>query len=103
MPARRSATAAGELRIARRVVAPQDLLRGTPKRASSPGEVNAAAVGVVAHVAEDVGELERLAEVHGVVAAGRVAVAEDLDAQQADDGRHAVAVELEFGHRCVAA
>ena len=55
-------------------------------------EVDAPARGVVAHVAEDVGELERLPEVDGVVTAGGAGVAEDFNAQQPDDGRDVVAI-----------
>ena len=51
---------------------------------------------VFARIAEDVGELQRLAEIDGVVAAGRVLVAEDFNAQEADDRRHSMAVEVQL-------
>ena len=63
------------------------------------GQINAPALGVGADVPQDVGQLEGLAEVDRVVAAGRVAVAEDLDAQQADDRGDAIAVEFQLLRR----
>ena len=44
------------------------------------GQVHAAGPRIDLHVAQDVGELQRDAEVHCVVPRARVAVAEDLDA-----------------------
>ena len=55
-------------------------------------EINPSAGGVGADVAQDVGELERLAEMDGIIAARRIFVAENLDAQEADDGRDMVTI-----------
>ena len=58
-------------------------------------QVDATAAGVLAHVADDVGELEGKAEVVGVFERLAVGVAEDLGRQQADHAGHPVAVEVE--------
>src|SRR5216117_3742896 len=55
-------------------------------------DVDPAAAGIGADVADDVGELQRHAEAHRVLARARVGVAEDLDAAQAHGRGHAVAV-----------
>src|SRR5262245_79510 len=59
-------------------------------------QVDAAAGAVLAHVAQDVGELERDAEVVRIVHGGGMPAAEDLDAQEADGGGDQVAVLLEL-------
>jgi hypothetical protein len=61
-------------------------------------EVHAAAGGVLGDVAEDVGVLQREAEVLGVAAGGVGLVAEDGDAQEADARGDAVAVQAQLGH-----
>ena len=48
-------------------------------------EVNAATLSVVAHVAKDVGELEGLAKVNGILLAGLFAIPENFNTQQAHD------------------
>src|SRR5262245_12440171 len=58
-------------------------------------KVDAAAGAVLAHVAQDVGELERDAEVARIVRGGGMPAAEDLDAEEADGGGDQVAVLLE--------
>ena len=50
------------------------------------GEIDAAALGVFAHVAQDVGELEGEAGFFGELFGAGVGVAEDADADQTDDG-----------------
>ena len=59
------------------------------------GKVDAAAFGVFADVPENVGELEGDAGVLGKLFGARVGVAEDADADQADDGGDVVAVLAE--------
>src|SRR6266568_1745920 len=58
-------------------------------------EIDAALARVFAHVADDVGELEREAEPLGVVERPWIAVAEDRRRERADHARHAMAVELQ--------
>jgi hypothetical protein len=58
------------------------------------GEIDAAAVGVFLDVAKDVGELEGDAGVDGELVGAAVGVAEDADADEADDGCYEVAVVL---------
>ncbi len=65
--------------------APQVLLR----------EVDAPDARVHLDVAQDVGDLERDAQVHRVLARPRVRVAEDLDAAEPHRGGHAIAVGIE--------
>ena len=59
-------------------------------------QINPAALGVGADVAQNVGELQRLAEVNGVIAARGILVAENFDAQQADDGRDVIAIQFQL-------
>src|SRR5437867_5936544 len=65
-------------------------------------QVNSPALGIRAHVAQNVRELERLAEKDGVVATARLGVSENFDAQPADHRGHPVAVELQGGVGLVA-
>ena len=57
-------------------------------------EVDAAAFRVFPDVAQDVGKLQRNAQISGVGSHTRVPVAEDLQASQAHGGRDPVAVHL---------
>src|SRR5581483_6622426 len=66
------------------------------------GQINAAARGVLAHVADDVGELERDTQVLGVIASARIAVAEDFYADEADRRGHPVAVQAQLLEALVA-
>src|SRR6185437_1490645 len=59
-------------------------------------QINPPALRIDADIAKDVGQLERFAEVNGVIAAGRVVITENLDAQKANDRRHAIAIKLEL-------
>ena len=61
------------------------------------GEIDAVACGVFLHVAEDVGELEGDAGFFGEFFGAGIGVAEDADADQADDGGDEVAVVIEVG------
>ncbi len=65
------------------------------------GKVDAAAVGVFLDVAKDVGELEGDAGVDGELVGAAVGVAEDADADEADDGGYEVAVVIERGDAVV--
>src|SRR5215470_19250727 len=58
-------------------------------------QVNAAAAGVLADVADDVGELEGDAQIARVVSRSRAGVAEDFRRQQPDDAGDVVAIVLE--------
>lgn len=80
------------------VVVIEDLLFGDAEVAEVfEGEVDAAGVaGVLADIAKDVGELEGVAEMEGVFLGVGMAVAEDFDADEADDGGDLVAVMEEF-------
>ena len=80
------------------VVVIEDLLFGDAEVAEVfEGEVDATGVaGVLADVAQDVGELEGVAEMEGVFLGVGMAVAEDFDADEADDGGDLVAVVEEF-------
>ncbi len=49
---------------------------------------------ILSHVSDDIGELEREAELFGVLQRLRVAVAENARRQRADHARHATAIEL---------
>ena len=60
-------------------------------------QVNAAAQGVFAHVADDVGHLQGLAEAVCVVGCGRVLLAEDARRHLAHLARHQVAIALQAG------
>src|SRR2546422_635801 len=64
-------------------------------------DVDPAAAGIGADVADDVGELQRHAEAHRVLVRARVGVAEDLDAAQAHGRGHAVAVRRQVLERLV--
>ncbi len=66
------------------------------------GEVDAVAGQVFLNVAEDVGELHGEAEVYRVVFGFGVAVAEYLEADEANDGGDAIAVEAEIVEGLVA-
>ena len=65
------------------------------------GQIDAAAVGVFAEVAEDIGELHGDAELFGV-GEGVAAEADDVAHHQADDAGDAVAEQAEFGEVGVA-
>ena len=60
-------------------------------------EINAAARGVVFHVAQNVRQLQRLTEINGVVVARGIFVAENFDAQKPDDGGDAMAIKFKLG------
>src|SRR5687767_4059223 len=55
-------------------------------------QIDSAALEIDPDVANDVGDLQREAEVEGVFSRSRVAAAEDLDADQPNRGRHAAAI-----------
>src|SRR5579864_909135 len=59
-------------------------------------QINPAAVSVRTHITEDVRQLKGFAEIDSVIAARGILIAEDFDAQQADNGRYAVAVKFEL-------
>src|SRR4051812_34834044 len=59
-------------------------------------EVNAATFCVCADIAENIRELEGLAEGDSVVFATGILIAEDIDAQQANDRGNAVAVKFKL-------
>ena len=61
------------------------------------GEIDAAAVGIFLDVAKDVGELEGDAGVDGELVGAAVGVAEDADADEADDRGYEIAVVIERG------
>ncbi len=61
------------------------------------GQIDATALGVFGYVAEDVGELEGDAGFLGEFFCGRIGVAEDADADEADDRRDEIAVLIEVG------
>jgi hypothetical protein len=61
------------------------------------GQVDAAAHGVFAHVADDVGELESQAQLVRVFGGARVGLAKDARRHLAHDARHQVAIALEAG------
>src|ERR1019366_6509955 len=65
------------------------------------GKIDAAALDVFLDVAEDVGELERDAGLLGELFGARVGVAEDADADKADDRGDEVAVAVEVLEGCV--
>ena len=65
------------------------------------GEIDAAALDVFLDVAQDVGELEGDAGLFGEFFGARVGVAEDADADQADDRGDEVAVAVEIVEGCV--
>ena len=60
-------------------------------------EVEAVAGGVACDVAQDVRELQREAELDGVLARARVLVAEDLDRGEAHRGGDPLAVDAQLG------
>ena len=61
-----------------------------------PGQVDAAALGIGADIAQDVGELQGFAQVAGVVAGGGVFTPKNPDAQQPHHRGHAVAVGFQL-------
>ena len=65
------------------------------------GKIDAAAVGVFFDVAKDVGELEGDAGVDGELVGAAVGVAEDANADEADDGGYKIAVVIERGEAVV--
>ena len=65
-------------------------------------QINPAAFGVGADVTQDVGELQRLAEINGIIAARGILIAENLDAQQADNRGDAMAIEFELRESFIA-
>src|SRR5690349_8980274 len=83
--ARPCGEAPGGLPESRRVLQVQNLLRSdAPPLQFFGRDINPSAFRVSAHVAEDVGELKGLAEINRVVAAARVLITEDFDAEQPD-------------------
>src|SRR5262245_59394635 len=82
---------------ARRVAAREHLVLGAAEaRQVLQRQVETAPGGVLAYVAQDVGELERDPEIARVVGRAGAVMPEDLDAQQPDGGRDEVAVLLEL-------
>ena len=65
------------------------------------GKVDAAAVGVFLDVPKDVGELEGDAGVDSELVGATVGVAEDANADEADDGGYEVAIVVEGGDAVV--
>ena len=61
------------------------------------GEIDAAAIGIFLDVAQDVGELEGDAGVDGKLVGAAVGVAEDADADEANDGGYEIAVVIKGG------
>ena len=61
------------------------------------GQIDATAFGVFGNVAENVGELEGDAGFLGQFFCGRIGVAEDADADEADDRRDEIAILIEIG------
>ena len=61
------------------------------------GQVDASAQGVLAHVAQDVGELQRQAELVGIGGGLRIGLAEDARRDFADHAGHQVAVARKAG------
>ena len=59
-------------------------------------QINSSPFGIRAHVAQNVGELERFAQVDGVTAARGILVAENLDAQEASHRSNAIAVKFKL-------
>ena len=86
-------------RLARSACARSDSARDAAGLAVLAREVDAPGRGVLADVAQHVGELDRDAQVHGVVAHARAAQPAHAAHEQADRRRDAVAVVLELGER----
>src|ERR1017187_6129040 len=87
---------AGEREIAVRVLRIQNLGVGDVEFFEFRlRQVNPSARGIAFHVAQNVRDLKRLAEINGVVVAGGIFKAENFNAQQPDDGGDAVAVEFQ--------
>jgi hypothetical protein len=61
------------------------------------GQVDAAALGVFAHVADDVGELKRQAELVRVLGRHRFGLAKNMRRHFTDDAGHQMAVALQAG------
>src|ERR1043166_5818266 len=59
-------------------------------------QINSSVAQVFSDIADDVGHLERQAELDRVSGAGRIAVPENLDADQPDGARDAVAIHPQF-------
>ena len=80
-----------------RVPLSKDVLFRDPKGAQFLlGEVDAATLGVFPDVAQDVGKLQRNAQISGVGSYTRVPVAEDLQAGQTHGRRDPVTVHPEI-------
>ena len=58
-------------------------------------QVNPPARRVSLHVAQNIGQLKRLAEVNGIITARRIPVAENFNAQQPHDGGDPVAIKFQ--------
>ena len=95
--ARASSHAARQLNKTRGILPPQDLLRrNLAPRQLGERQGDPPSLAIRSNVAQDVGQLQRLAQVNGVVPAGRIPVAKHLDAEQPHDGGHAVAIQFEL-------
>src|SRR5262249_52206912 len=82
---------------ASRVVAAEDVVLAAVEAPQVlERQIDAAAAAVLRDVAQYVGELKGDAEVDRVVARARVAMAEDLDAEEADGRGDAVAVAVQL-------
>ena len=65
------------------------------------GQIDAATLGIFGYVAQDVGELKSYAGFFGQLFSGGIAVAEDANADEADDRCDEIAVLIEVGKGCV--
>ena len=59
-------------------------------------QIDSPPFGVRAHVPQDVGQLQRLAQIDGVIAAGGIPVPKYLDAEQSDHRGDPVAVQFQI-------
>ena len=66
------------------------------------GEVNPAVLGVFFDIAHDIGELESSAQMSGIDLHPRVGIAKDLNAEQAHDRGHTIAIAFEIGEGGIA-
>src|SRR5262245_59066232 len=81
---------------------PADVLFGHPKSRQIFGrQIDATASVVDTHIAQDVGELECDTKIACVLPRTRIAIAKNLQTDEADSGGHAMTVRLEIRERLV--
>ena len=95
--ARPARDAGGQLAEPRRIIKPQDFLFAhLAARQFRERQIDPAAFRIPADVAQNIRELQGFAEINRVIPAGRILVAENFDAEQPDDRRDPVAIQLEL-------